>query len=105
MKRLNLVAFIVAFAACSYINGKGDAEESAAAWVRDNLPGATFSNHECQDRDTDDNGYVSCTVSVRWENDPGIEIIPIECSVNRAGNGCGNKGCRPLATFRTHSKK
>jgi hypothetical protein len=86
--------------ACSYIAGSGDADKFAEDWSRVNTFGAADVSHQCQTRDTDGNGYVSCTVSVQWERgNPRREMIPIECAVNRVGNGCNVEGCRPLAAF------
>lgn len=95
-----IVLVLISLAACSYINGKGDAEKFVEQFKATHLAEAKHVTHHCQGRDTDENGYVSCTLTVDW----GIqgerpEIIPIECAVNRAGNGCSNEGCRPLATF------
>ncbi len=95
-----LISCLLSVAACSYINGKGDAEEFAATFQHEHFANAKTVSHTCQSRDTDNNNYVSCTFTVDWgiaENPP--EIIPVECAVNRVGNGCSNEGCRPLAAF------
>lgn len=92
--------FGIGWAACPYVNGRGDANKFAAAWISENLPDATRTSHTCQSRDTDNNGYVTCTVSATFIGDTRPEIIPLECGVNRVGTGCNVEGCRPLATFR-----
>jgi hypothetical protein len=100
-RNLKFAAFVIlTVAACSYVNGKGDAEKFVEDFTTTHLADAKTVTHHCQGRDTDENDYISCTLTVNW----GIagerpEIIPIECAVNRAGNGCSNEGCRPLATF------
>lgn len=99
MLRYAVVA-IFCILGCSYMNGKGDAEKFVEQFKRTHLASAKTVTHHCQGRDTDDNGYVACTLTVDW----GIanerpEIVPIECAVNRTGSGCNNEGCRPLATF------
>lgn len=93
-------AVLMSIAACSYYNGRGDAEEFARRFVADNFVGAHDVSTQCQGRDTDDNGYVTCSVTVQWDKDDSRrEMIPLECAVNRVGSGCSNEGCRPLATF------
>lgn len=62
----------------------GEAEDSANSFANRH-----FENHkgvECMSYDTDDDGYVSCSVFM------ADKIIPIECATNHYG--CGNSGCR-----------
>lgn len=103
MSKFSVLLFasvLSSMAACGYINGKGDADKFAEQFIDDNFPGAVATSHQCQSRDTDGNGYVTCSVSVQWDaSSPRREVVPLECAVNRAGNGCNNEGCRPLAVF------
>lgn len=107
MKRYQIAVLVIAtLVACSYANGKGDAEKFIASFVQEHMAGAKSVHHTCQTRDTDDNGYVSCTLTVDW----GVEgerpeIVPLECAVNRFGSGCNNEGCRPLAAFGRPGRK
>lgn len=75
----------------SYFAGRGDAAESAKAWVAKWRPGASI---ECQARDTDGNGYVSCTVG-----GDGAPIEAIECGVNRWYHGFQTRGCRLMKGY------
>lgn len=88
---------VASIAACSIINGQGDAKKFAEQFAQENYGRAAHYSINCQTRDTDDNGYVTCSISVQWDNEnPRRELIPIECSVNRTGSGCNNEGCRPM---------
>lgn len=101
MKRYRFAIVIASLVVgCSYINGQGDAEKFVEQFKSAHMSAAKSVTHTCQTRDTDDNGYVSCTVTVDW----GIanerpEIVPIECAVNKVGSGCNVEGCRPLSAF------
>jgi hypothetical protein len=87
-------------AACSYVNGQGDAKKFAERFIADNFHDAAATSYQCQSRDTDENGYVTCSVTVQWSaDDPAREMIPLECAVNRTGSGCSNEGCRPMVAF------
>lgn len=88
---LATVAFGGLVAGGSYMAGKGDAEAFAREWSTRFRPG---SDVECQGRDTDSNGYVTCTVS--YEQDGRTEVEPIECGVNRWYHGLDVTGCNPL---------
>lgn len=85
---------------CSYMNGKGHADEYARDWVATNIPANLHPRFQCMTRDTDDNGYVSCTVTYDVPTDGTVEMLPIECGVNEVGTGCGNEGCKPLMPLR-----
>jgi hypothetical protein len=92
-------AVLAAFIGCNYINGKGDADKFADEWAAANLDGATDVRHTCQSIDSDDNGYVTCTVSVTWPGSSERQIIPVECGVNRATTGCDIQGCKPMMPY------
>lgn len=80
-----LLIVIGIFAFGAYIAGKGDADHAAQQWVDRWAPGAAF---ECQSRDTNDDGYVTCTV----KQDDQLESI--ECGVDRWYHGWQTEGCR-----------
>jgi hypothetical protein len=77
-------------AAGEYIAGQGDAVEEAESWVHQFRPGWRLG--DCQPRDTDNNGYVTCTLV----KGAGEEIEPIECGVNRWYHGWRVSGCKPV---------
>ena len=99
-------AVLASMAACSYMNGRGDAKKFAEEFIAQNFADAAATHYQCQSRDTDGNDYVTCSVTVQWDpTDSAREIIPLECAVNRTGNGCNNDGCRPLVTFARPSRR
>ncbi len=62
----------------------GQAEKEAHKWAAS--MGYDIQGVSCVDRDTDGDGYVSCTVNVKSNPQP----IPIECAVSISMNS----GCR-----------
>ena len=70
-----------------FIAGQGDAPRDAELWIERNIPDPVL-NLECQPRDTNEDGYVACTIST------ATRVIPLECGVNRWYHGCNNAGCR-----------
>lgn len=68
-------------------NNSGQAEHDAKAFVT-KMYGATNANASCMDRDTDNNGYVSCTVVYDKANGEQV-AMPLECGANFSWNtGC-----------------
>ena len=104
LKNAIFAVALYALMSCSYVNGKGDADEYAATWVTQNIPANLKPRFQCMSRDTDDNGYVACTVSYDTP-DGTIEMLPIECVVNKVGTGCGNEGCKPLMPMRLPTRR
>lgn len=94
MKKL-LVLVICLTAGCAYIVGKGDAEKEATAFARQNYPGKRM-NVSCMDRDTDNDGYVSCAlIHQPKEGEQMLNPVGLQCSTNAVGSsGCGNGGCK-----------
>lgn len=81
--------FLGSIPACgSYLAGQGGAPAAARAWVDRNRPSWYVS--ECQPRDTNRDGYVTCTIV-----GPGEAIDAIECGVDRWFHGFGVSGCKP----------
>lgn len=77
-------------AAGAYIAGQGDAPLFAKSWAEKHRPG--WSVGECQSRDTNDDGYITCTL----DGPPGSDPEPIECGVNRWYHGYRVSGCKPV---------
>lgn len=77
-------AAIFALRGCG-IDNKATAEEEAMQYALSlglNNPKAT-----CTNVDTDNDGYVSCSIS--HKNDGKVEIIPVECAKKLSrNNGC-----------------
>lgn len=75
---------------CSQCGGSGDAPASARKWAEAHYAGK-YTSVECLPRDTDGDGYVSCTVFFKKAGD----VIGLECATGRInGDGCSQKGCR-----------
>lgn len=85
------VSGLVLAAGSAYFAGQGDALDAARDWAAKWRSDAAI---ECQARDTDDNGYVSCTVGI-----PGGEIRAIECGIDRWYHGWGVTGCRLMKGY------
>lgn len=85
---VGLLSFGVIPACGSYLAGQGGAPAAAHAWVDQNRPSWRVS--ECQLRDTNSDGYVTCTIV-----GPGEAIDAIECGVDRWFHGFGVSGCKP----------
>lgn len=80
------------FGAGAHWAGPGDAHKFAQEWVDKWHPNDS-AQIECQGRDTDDNGYVTCTVG--WKDPDGAtQLEAIECGVNRWFHGYNITGCR-----------
>ena len=77
-------------AAGSYIAGQGDAPMFAKEWTEKHRPDWTVD--ECRSRDTNDDGYITCTM----DGPPGTDPEPIECGVNRWYHGYRVSGCKPV---------
>lgn len=80
-----LIIFTIAVNGC--IDQRPGAESQARKWGAD--MGLNITNVSCANRDTDHDGYVSCTVGTK--NDKGeIQLHAIEC----ASKMSWNDGCR-----------
>ncbi len=91
-----LVATLILSLGSSYWAGQGDGARFAREWTARWRPD---SDVECQPMDTDDNGYITCTVgqqtAERATSKPVI-LDAIECGVNRWYQGYKVTGCRLL---------
>lgn len=83
MKKTMLFLLITIVASC---RGVGEAENSAKSFADRRFEGN--KGVECMTRDTDGDGYVSCTVFM--PND----AIAIECATENHALGCHSTGCR-----------
>lgn len=85
-----IIVGVVAFLRCSADLGGGNQEEAtrnAEAWaVNIGIPDAHVN---CVQRDTDGDGYISCTVSYKNKNGE-VKTQAIECT----GKYTINTGCR-----------
>lgn len=87
-----VVVLAVLETAAPHIAGQGDAPRFAAQWRDRWKPGAEL---ECQPRDTDNNGYLTCTVGTPGTDD----LTAIECGVNRWYHGLNVTDCRLMRGF------
>ncbi len=69
------------FPGCKAVIGADtdEAEAYAAEFVAKNFPGKKVVNIECQNADSDDNGYVSCTAGIEQANGD-VKLHPLECA-------------------------
>lgn len=74
--RLLLIACVVSLFGCA---NSDKAEDLAREFATLNYPGHTIVNVKCQDADSDQDGYVSCNLSMRTP-EGSIVMPPIECS-------------------------
>ena len=80
------ILFTIIAAGLSNSNS-GQAEHDAKAFAQ-KMYGASDAKASCMDRDTDANGYVSCTVVYEGVNGQ-VNTIPVECAANFSlNNGC-----------------
>lgn len=70
-------------------NHKEEAEASAREWAGVMYP-RKQTNVLCVKRDSDGDGYVSCTVSVASESGATPQMVAIECAAGMTMN----EGCR-----------
>jgi hypothetical protein len=93
----NIITFIAITMLMSC--GNGNAPEAAEVYAAKHYPGNTGT--ECisgMDADSDDDGYISCTVFL-----PDNKAIPIECASSHYG--CMSKsGCR-MATGKSSNRR
>lgn len=69
-------------------SSQGTAEEEARAYA--SKMGMEIKGLSCMNRDTDGDGYVSCTLNV-VEKDGKTTPVPIECAAKWSYN---NEGCK-----------
>lgn len=111
MKKLTFVVFAI-LVAVSCKTGKGDSEKYAHQWAQKHYPDQ-YKDVECLSSDSDDDGYVSCTVF--FTEGPaeasGAPVAPREPMALECAHGHGNswkcnkqEGCR-LATGKAAGKK
>ncbi len=98
MKRYFLIAAIALLLCGCRDTGpevKGAAEAAARGHITSLYPGAVIVGGTCQSADSDGNGYVSCTVTMREAEGKSIQRVDLEC-----GYGYGNvDGCRAPKTY------
>lgn len=81
MRFLLAPLLLLSLTGCKAIFGadRTEAEAHAEEFIQRNIPDQKVQNLECQGADTDDNGYVSCTVSLR--NPSGaVQLVALECA-------------------------
>ena len=81
MRYLLPLLAVLALSGCKAIIG-ADSDEAlgyAKEFVAKNFPGTEAVNLECQSGDSDDNGYVSCTASLK-DAKGDIKLHPLECA-------------------------
>ena len=100
MKRLVLLTITIllatALAGCTSCIGAdtSEAEGYAKTFVAKNFPGQQVVNIECQNADSDGNGYVSCTASVKDAKGNTV-LHPLECVATYFWQGrWAMSGCR-----------
>lgn len=91
-----VVAIVVLGGGITYLTLGADtaeAREWAEDWTLANVKTGTLQNIDCQNHDSDGDGYVSCTVSV---NENGsTKLYPIECAATWPWQfRWAQKGCR-----------
>jgi hypothetical protein len=97
--RLRLLALCCALTltiGCKAIVGADtdEAEGYAKEFVAKNFPGQEVISIECQNADSDDNGYVSCTVSIKGK-DGEPKLLALECAATWPYEGrWAMNGCR-----------
>lgn len=93
----SIVLFIITAFAAKYLAGQGDGPAFARQWVQRWHPAAA-PEVECQELDSDDNGYITCTVG--YDDEQGKhQLEAIECGVNRWYHGYRTTGCRLMRGY------
>lgn len=82
--KFTMIVLVLALVGCG---SKAEAERGARKWATS--MGFQVQNVSCVDIDTDHDGYVSCSVSVKRQ-DGSLDLMAIEC----AANFTMNEGCR-----------
>lgn len=104
MKKITtIVAIAVLTAGCTYIAGSGEAPQAARDWADEHVVAGRSGlrvSTSCTGRDTDNDGYVSCTLTVvdastQDEHQWPTETHTLECGVNHPLSGCATTGCKP----------
>lgn len=85
---LGLIAVLVGSWLTKCSSSRDEAEEEARSYAQ--KMGMEIKGVSCMNLDTDDNGYVSCTLNV-IEKDGKTSPVPIECASKWSFN---NDGCR-----------
>lgn len=78
------------FVNCNSLVGSGKAEDFARQHVAALYPTHEVVGLSCVTQDSDGDGYVSCTVTIR-EGEGAVEALALECSRFTFG---GRSGCR-----------
>lgn len=103
LAELMVVIAVIGILACIVIFGvgkgcanlSGDNERKAKAEAQQygkEMFGDSYQGVSCASADTDGDGYVTCSISVKQPNGT-LEVVGIECA--GAWNINNNKGCRP----------
>lgn len=85
---IGVLVAMVGFGVTKCSSSQGTAEEEARAYAQ--KMGMKIKGVSCMNRDTDGDGYVSCTLNV-IEKDESMTPIPIECAAKWSYN---NEGCK-----------
>jgi len=93
---IGVIAAIVGFGITKCSSSRSTAEDEAREYA--SKMGMTIKGVSCMNRDTDGDGYVSCTLNA-VEKDGKENPIPIECAAKWSYN---NDGCKEaiLSGFR-----
>lgn len=84
---LTILTMIITRGGCGCASSREEAEVEARQYAHD--LGFEVKGISCANRDTDGDGYVSCTLSVTKDGKETIQ--PIECAARYTYN---NNGCR-----------
>jgi hypothetical protein len=76
-----IVVLVMALSVAACDRNKADTEREAAAWAK-GLPGLV-TGVDCMKVDSDDDGYVTCTV-FREDHEP----FSIQCAKEKRNSGC-----------------
>jgi len=82
-----VVALIVLSAGKSYFFDQRNAEKELREYIAKMYADKTVLGEDCVGRDTDNDGYVSCTARVRGK-DGHEETLTLECAAGFLNNGC-----------------
>lgn len=91
---LGILGAFIGYSVTKCSSSQNTAEEEARTYAR--KMGMTVKGVSCMNRDTDGDGYVSCTLNV-MEPEGKTSTIPIECAAKWSFN---NDGCKEVFGFR-----
>lgn len=82
------VTGVIALTFKSFLFDERIAESELTEYLAAMYPDKTVLGKDCVGRDTDGDGYASCSARVKGPNDTAEQLLALECAVQVFSSGC-----------------